>query len=155
MAKSKQKPDNLRRSLLVVLVVAVVYGVYLLDQYLKRTAVSSESEIVVDQGQRVPINIRTRGGIGTWESVGFVHTVATDDNTILSLRAREIDRGRYKYEYEVYNKDNGVTVQLFDGEEVDELEDGENIGTIEGYEGLGDFQVTIDKDQELKYLPYL
>ena len=92
---------------------------------------------------RVAINQRTRGALGAWKDIGVVHSQSVEDNTVFNLTARSIDRGRYTYEYKITNQETGVTIELFDGDEVDELEDGDTVD-IPGYEGLGTFVVLLN-----------
>ena len=101
----------------------------------------------------IPINQRTRGAIGTWKTIGILHSESFEDDTIFNLDARIIDRGRDQYEYRITNNETGVTIELFGGDEVGELEDGETV-TIPGYESVGVFVVLKNSPDELKYLPY-
>jgi hypothetical protein len=101
----------------------------------------------------VAINQRTRGAIGPWHDIGILYSESEDDDTVFNLSARSIDRGRFKYEYRITNNETGVTIELFGGEEVDELADGDTT-TIPGYEGKGTFVVLLNSRDELKYIPY-
>lgn len=142
--------DNLILVLLVLVVIFIL--LIILSKTLENKKKKVQEERQMNLVPVVPINQRTRGSIGAWKNVGILHSESDIDDTVFNLSARIIDRGRFKYEYRVTDKESGVTINLFDGDEVDELEDGDTL-TIPGYESKGQFVAIINEPEELKYLP--
>jgi len=140
---------------LLILVVIFILLVILSKTFDKKNRDSGDSKLLLPPTAIVPvvpINQRTRGPIGPWKTVGILHSESIEDDTVFNLTARIIDRGRLKYEYKITDNETYVTIELFDGDEVDELEDGDSV-TIPGYESKGQFVVLLNSKDELKYLP--
>lgn len=100
---------------------------------------------------RPAVNVRTRGDLGDWHTVGIVYTEDPHDDTTYVLYKRTIDYRRDQNQYIVRDA-NDVVIEL--SKNYMSLSSGDLI-TIPGKEGKGKFVVDLYSNESPRYTPYI
>lgn len=118
---------------------------FMLAKMQKEIAELKKREILRQRQARLlppPPPIRVRGPIGPWVKVGIIYSKNPKDDTVLTLEARMIDRGRRLFNYRIRKPKGGIIIQYKKGKDVDELFDGQEI-TFPSLSKVGPFIVDL------------